>query len=199
MKKQEKQHKKDSKNSLILAPRGASEINKLNLGCGRDIKEGYINLDIAKIEGVDVVHDIEKGHLPFKDDFFEEVYICHTLEHLGNFTEIMKELYRVCKKDAIIKIKSPYFASMTAFGSPTHKCFFSLGSFDYFLPNNYNKHIIGEPKFLILKKKLKFTRKDWIINRPIEWFVNSIRWAYERFFPFIIPMQEIYFELRVLK
>ena len=39
-------------------------IKKLNLGCGLDIKKGYINLDKSKLKGVDVAHDSDKypGH-----------------------------------------------------------------------------------------------------------------------------------------
>ena len=44
-------------------------MKKLNLGCGTDIKKGYINLDVAKLDGVDVVHDINRLPLPFKENF----------------------------------------------------------------------------------------------------------------------------------
>ena len=33
---------------------------KLNLGCGTEIKKGWVNLDSVALAGVDVVHDIEK-------------------------------------------------------------------------------------------------------------------------------------------
>lgn len=39
---------------------------KLNLGCGNDIREGWVNLDINKKEGVNVVHDLNEVPLPFE-------------------------------------------------------------------------------------------------------------------------------------
>jgi len=38
-------------------------MKQLNLGCGKDIRKGYVNLDIYPLEGVDVVADIEKNCL----------------------------------------------------------------------------------------------------------------------------------------
>jgi len=55
-------------------------MKKLNLGCGEDYKEGYINLDILDNEFVDVIHDLNKFPYPFKDDEFGEIYIHHVLE-----------------------------------------------------------------------------------------------------------------------
>ena len=167
------------------------------MGCGNDIKKGYINLDEAKLKGVDIAHNLEKIPYPFKKDFFDEIYASHVLEHLNNFTDVMKELHRISKKNAIIRIKCPYFASVTAF-HPTHHVFFTTKSFNYFSPKSKNNYMVTS-KFIVLKKKLKFARKNWPISKPIEWFVNLFQDLYERFFCFIFPMQEIEFELKVIK
>lgn len=55
---------------------------RLNLGCGRDIREGWVNSDFIQGPGVDVVADLEK-RLPWDDNTFYEILISHTLEHLG--------------------------------------------------------------------------------------------------------------------
>jgi len=46
---------------------------KLHLGCGKIIKEGYVNLDIQKLPGVDVIHDLNKFPYPFKDNSFQNL------------------------------------------------------------------------------------------------------------------------------
>lgn len=46
---------------------------KLNLGCGTDIRKGWINLDIAKLDGIDVIHDVNNVPLPFEDNTFDYV------------------------------------------------------------------------------------------------------------------------------
>ena len=38
-------------------------MTKLNIGCQKDIKEGYVNLDAIDYEGVDVVWNLDKNNL----------------------------------------------------------------------------------------------------------------------------------------
>ncbi len=55
---------------------------KLNLGCGKQIKEDYTNLDKVALEGVDVVHDLDVFPYPFRDNTFDEILCSHVLEHV---------------------------------------------------------------------------------------------------------------------
>ena len=173
-------------------------MKKLNLGCGKVIKEGYINLDIVPMEGVNVIHNIENTPLPFKNNTFDEVYASHILEHVKNFMPLMEDLHRVCKKDAVIKIKAPYFASTSAFSDPTHVRFLTLKTFNCFDPDNYN-NFITKARFKTTSRKLLLTRKNWWVNKPAEFIVNRFQWIYERCFCFIFPFQEIHYELQVVK
>ena len=67
-------------------------MNKLNIGCGKDIKKGYINLDKSKVDGVDVVHDLDTYPWPFEDDFFDEVYGRDIIEHSKDLFKSMMEI-----------------------------------------------------------------------------------------------------------
>jgi len=172
-------------------------MKKLNLGCGRDIKKGYINLDVIKTKGIDVVHNLEIFPYPFNDNYFDEIYCSHVLEHLTKFIKVMEELYRISKDKAIIKIISPYFASSSAFHSD-HKLFLTLQSFNYFLKDNFNNYM-SIARFKIISKKIKFTRKRWWFSDIIEYPINKFQNIYERCFCFIIPFHEIEYILEVEK
>lgn len=105
---------------------------KINLGCGKLHKQGYINADI--VEPADVLFDVEMG-IPYKDNNFERVEADNVIEHIGDkFIFVMNEIYRVLEKEGEFWIKVPdaenWFAG--AFGDPTHKRFFCLRSFNYF-------------------------------------------------------------------
>lgn len=52
---------------------------KLNLGCGEDIKEGYLNIDIRLLPGVDLVWDV--SNLPDNITEVEEINAYDILEH----------------------------------------------------------------------------------------------------------------------
>ena len=52
---------------------------KINLGCGRNIMKGYVNVDKIKLRGVDVVHDLDKFPYPFKENSVDEIYARYIL------------------------------------------------------------------------------------------------------------------------
>ena len=55
---------------------------KIDFGCGKSKKDGFIGVDILKLDEVDVVHDLNKKPYPFKDNVATEIYMDNVLEHL---------------------------------------------------------------------------------------------------------------------
>jgi predicted SAM-dependent methyltransferase len=104
---------------------------KLNLGCGNQKYKGYLNVDSNPRCKPDKIVDLEK-RLPFKDNTFEEVTAEHIIEHISDTERIMKEIWRICKNGAVVKITVPHYKTEAAFTDPTHKRFFSPGTFEYF-------------------------------------------------------------------
>ncbi len=171
-------------------------MKKLNLGCGPDIKKGYVNLDVVKLKGIDVVHDLNKFPYPFKENEFDEVYTSHVLEHLDDLVKVMSELKRICKKGAKIYIRVPHFSCGVSYRDPTHKRLFSYFTFDYFTEECF----YGLPKFNIVNRKLNFTRWAFtFLNKVFNPIINVNPGIYERFFCWILPCAECLFELEVKK
>lgn len=172
---------------------------KLNLGCGKEILEGYTNLDIIKMEGVDIVHDLDKFPYPFPDNYFEEIIIKSVLEHLGNTQEVMWELWRISKPNSIINISVPHFSSLGAFIDPTHKQFFTYYSLDYYCENpkkgislfNYS----NKAKFRIIERKIIYPKYFKIF----EWIANKIPLFHEIILRKFLPVKTLYFKLEVIK
>lgn len=89
----------------------------LDIGCGKkkykseSPEDTVIGIDNVELPGVDVVHDLEKIPLPFNNDEFDMVICSYIFEHVRNFCELMGEIERVAKPDAIIKITVPFYSS----------------------------------------------------------------------------------------
>ncbi len=110
--------------------------NKINLGAGFDIREGYINHDIAKLTDIDVVHDLNIFPWPWSDNKFSEIIAKDIIEHLEDFIKVMEELYRVTEFGGIVDIQVPYWNSWAAVTDPTHKKGFHEFTFRYFDPKS---------------------------------------------------------------
>jgi hypothetical protein len=97
---------------------------RLNLGCGRDKRAGYINIDKYAVLEPDRVVDLEAPPWPFADGTVDEIVLHHVLEHLGQQTEtflaIVSELYRILKIGGSIEITVPHPRSDLFLGDPTH-------------------------------------------------------------------------------
>lgn len=80
---------------------------RLEIGCGKKPREGFLTCDIRDLPGVDYVCDA--GHLPFEDGTVDEVYSRHVVEHftLKEFLCILEEWNRVLKIGGEIYIICP--------------------------------------------------------------------------------------------
>ncbi len=122
----------DILNNLRIAPEKGI---KLNVGCGRNIKSDWINLDLVDGEGVDVVADLEickELKLPFKENSVDQILANHVIEHIKNSMPMMEELYRISKPGATAVFRCPYGSSDDAFEDPTHLRQYFINSFGYF-------------------------------------------------------------------
>lgn len=106
--------------------------DRLNLGCGTDIRPGFVNLDSADLPGVDVVHDLRTLPLPFEDEQFVEVICQDVLEHL-DYAPLLGEIHRVLKPGGRVWIRSPHFTSRAVYLDPTHRTAFSIDTLRFFV------------------------------------------------------------------
>jgi ubiquinone/menaquinone biosynthesis C-methylase UbiE len=173
-------------------------MKRLNLGCGMDAKKGYVNVDIAKLPRVDIVHDLNKIPWPFKTNEFDEILCKHVLEHLDKIDRAMKELLRILKPGGKLKILVPHFTGKTAFTDPTHKHFFSSETFDYFLKSNRTENRFHYFDFAfgkLINKRIIFGKKYAKWNYLIEYIANRWPNLYEETPLRAFPAIELYVEL----
>ena len=111
-------------------------MNNLNIGAGNDIKANYVNMDLVKLPGIDVVHDMNNFPYPFEDNHFDKIIAFSILEHVDDFMATMEEIYRILKPGGIIEIRVPYWNSWCRQADPTHKRGFHELTFRFFDPNS---------------------------------------------------------------
>ncbi len=165
---------------------------KLNLGCGPDILKGYVNCDWSKELGADKVFDMNRMPWPFEDSSVSEIVMNHVLEHFHEPLKILKEVYRISHKDAIIKIDLPYFSHESAYSMLDHYHQFTWTSFDA-LEKKHPCHWQSIGNFKIVKKELRgrFFGK-WNL-------FNLFPRVYQEYLCWIFPIKNLYIELKVLK
>lgn len=108
-------------------------MKKLNFGCGDLIWGGYDNVDIQKSPKITKSFDFNKFPYPIKDNTYDYVWSRSVLEHLEEPDKVLRELWRICKKNAIIEIIVPYYNNKSAFSDMQHKHFFSDATFKIFV------------------------------------------------------------------
>ena len=176
----------------------------LDIGCGAKKLEiegaKVIGLDFYDNTLADVLCDLEEGELPFKDNEFDGIHTNHTLEHIRNIIPLVDEMWRVVKPGGIIKIWVPYFASSLAHSSLDHVTFFSYTTF-YVYREEDPTHYLWEPTTFKVKSQYNWSGHFGLrtIGKVIGFIINKIPRIYQRLFCFILPTEEVYFELEVVK
>lgn len=109
------------------------DADALNLGCGTDIRAGFVNLDVAQLPGVDVVFDLSSGApLPFEAGRFGHIVAKDILEHLDP-PVVLRELHRILRPGGTLEVTSPHFTSRALPLDPTHKTGFSIDTLRFFV------------------------------------------------------------------
>lgn len=160
-------------NAMVKKQNG---LTRLNLGCGRDIQKDWINLDLANLPGVDVVHDLSRLPLPFQDGQFDHILAKDILEHV-DYIPLLKDLYRILKVGGDLLIQVPHFTSADNYVDPTHKNKFSIRTFDFFSSNSdFGREYYFDFCFKsVAWKHVGFSRSPLFYNRLVERFVNLSR------------------------
>lgn len=80
-------------------------VDKVNLGCGTQHLDGYLNVDIN--EPADAIMDIRK--LSFNDNSVGEIYSSHVLEHFSEreMFIVLNEIHRVLKPGGVLSLDIP--------------------------------------------------------------------------------------------
>ena len=120
---------------------------KLNIGSGKNFKDGFLNLDINGYWEPDIICDLNEpfpqgqsqkfktrrfGGIEIKKNMFENIIAYDVLEHISNLTVCMKSCLDLLKEGGIFEVRVPYDLSLGAWQDPTHVRSFNENSWLYY-------------------------------------------------------------------
>lgn len=141
---------------------------KLDIACGHHKQAAdWIGMDIQKIPGVDIVHDVNVHPWPLENESVERANAWHIVEHIPRvvvtergtrfpFIAFMDECWRVLKPEAEIDIECPHGASEVFMHDPTHCNPVTEVTWEYFSPQ-CSRYEVFQPKPWTIKS-LSYTR-----------------------------------------
>jgi len=119
------------------------DLLNLNLGCGLDTPEGFVNVDRVGLAGVDVVADLDLAPWPWKDGAAAYIKASHVFEHVRDPVVFMTEAWRVLALDGLLDIRVPgggyigpgvWLPHEHGFTDPTHVRNCTPHTWDYWIP-----------------------------------------------------------------
>ncbi|MBI1975578.1 MAG: class I SAM-dependent methyltransferase [Candidatus Vogelbacteria bacterium] len=173
----------------------------LDVGCGSRKLPGSIGMDIVRGSHADVVHDMNIAPWPFADNAFDVVLMNHVLEHSDNVLAVLGEAHRVLVPGGRLVIQVPYFRSTDAHTDPTHRHYFTSGSFEYFLDGTH----LSEYQYVPYSfKKSGFwygwpSRTSNPIRRAAKALIHRFPNFYDQYFSLLYPVRCLSWELEAIK
>lgn len=96
---------------------------KLDIGCGKNKKEGYVGIDVAKDSDADIIASALS--IPVKDAVVDEINCSHLVEHLypEEAQKFFDEIFRVLKEggEASLKVDRDWTRQRLLGKDPAHK------------------------------------------------------------------------------
>uniref|UniRef100_A0A6M3L3X1 Putative methyltransferase n=1 Tax=viral metagenome TaxID=1070528 RepID=A0A6M3L3X1_9ZZZZ len=111
---------------------------KLILGAGMTEREaGAWHVDIANLPGIDLVYDLNIMPWPFHDNEYDDIQAHDIIEHIEHVVKFLEECHRIGKAGCVVDIRTSAWDTEQSYTDPTHRHWFTLQSFDFFVPNTF--------------------------------------------------------------
>jgi len=174
----------------------------VELGAGRKPTPDRINIDRVDLPGVDIVADLEEGLAFLPDRSVDEIHCRSVLEHIENFEGVMAEIVRVLKNSGTAHIFVPHFSNPYYYSDYTHRRFFGLYTFYYFVPSERQlsrkvPDFYTDIRIEILSQRLVF-RSSFRLLKPLKkligWLLNRhacVQQYYEENWCYLFPCHGI--------
>src|SRR3989339_224838 len=150
---------------------------KLNLGCGEDYREGYVNIDNNTAVNADIYSDFI-NKIPAKDNSVQEIFCKNLFEHVPNPLNFLMEIKRVLVKGgrAIIITSN---ASYLIYHFPRKKA--------YHDSYNLTSHKDDKHYFMFQKGHLvAFSNKAGLKIRKLKYYISNTKMGRDNSFQKII-------------
>ena len=201
----------DSNHTVVIFKRagvarsGIGELVRriLDVGCGPTKYPGSIGIDMNPRTAADVLCNLDRGALPFRDNSFDQVRAEHLIEHVADVIATMEEFHRVTRPGGTIFILTPHYTDLNSFTDPTHRWHLTSYSFHYFYPGGRHgdktlwqtKARMKEAKLLVrLPKIWRALGFQFLVNHS-----RIFRQYWEQHLSYIIRGKTLEFTLEVIK
>ncbi len=157
-------------------PRQPASTRRLNVGCGRDVRpagDGWVNLDMSPLPGIDVVHDLEVLPWPFADGEFDHVLCSHVLEHVpqrlpgyagDGLLRVLEEIHRILAPGGILEVLVPVYHDPGYWMDPSHTRVITLHTFHWVSPET------PDPWYT----HARFRLREWSVHRRAPRFDRAL-------------------------
>ncbi len=172
----------------------------LDLGCGQNKRPGAIGIDHSRDTAADVISNIDRGSLPFRDSSFDKVWVIHVIEHVENVVATIEELHRLTRAGGVIVIETPHYTDFSSFCDPTHRWHLNTFSFRYFTDDDAGYGYYTRCSLRQKRLKVKLLRLWKLLG--FELAVNhsfTFRKFWEHYLCYVIRGKAMVFEFEVLK
>lgn len=163
---------------------------KLNLGCGPDYREGFVNVDILDNVRVDKRWDLEKLPLPFKDSSVDYVYSRYLLIYIRDIYPWLRDIHRICRDGAVIRFTELHFSCSSMHTDLQRVRGFTTDSFS----NDMCRANLGD-RFQVVSRRIRFPARRFFM----QWLANRFHGFYEHNLAYVFPAEDVEFVLRVRK
>lgn len=171
----------------------------MDIGCGRNKRAGAIGVDRNPATVADVLADIDRADLPFRENSFGHVSLVHVIEHVESVIRTMEEAHRVLRPGGTLLVETPHYSDASSFADPTHRWHLNSFSFRYFTePGGFDYYSRSRFKQVRIQVKLlRFWRLlgfELAVNRS-----RAFRRFWEYYLCFAIRGKVLIFEFEALK